>query len=96
MDLKDILETEKTMHNAWRKRAEEAESALSECLRLLRILAGGTNTSCAYCHAMLGNQHSEQCLIDLLLKEQPLESAAAVDFNSSAASKDGGFLERFG
>jgi hypothetical protein len=29
-------------------------------------------------------------------EKQPLESAAAVDFNSSAASKDGGFLERLG
>jgi transcriptional regulator with XRE-family HTH domain len=28
--------------------------------------------------------------------EQPLESAVADDFNSSAASKDGSFLERFG
>jgi hypothetical protein len=27
---------------------------------------------------------------------QPLKNTAAVDFNSSAASKDGGFLERYG
>lgn len=31
-----------------------------------------------------------------LASEQPLKSAAAVDFNSSAASKDGSFLERLG
>ncbi len=30
----------------------------------------------------------------LMSEQQPLESAAADDFNSSAASKDGGFLER--
>lgn len=32
----------------------------------------------------------------LASEEQPLESAVADDFNSSAASKDGGFLERLG
>lgn len=62
-ELKNALETEKTMHQAWRKRALEAEISLSECLSLLRTLAGGTNTTCAFCHAMLGNQHAEQCRI---------------------------------
>jgi hypothetical protein len=78
INLEAKYQTEQTMHQAWRKRAEEAELTLSNCLTLLIILAGGRNSCCAYCEAIYGTQHSEQCLI-----AQTLKSASAVDFNSS-------------
>lgn len=78
-DWKARHDTEQTMHNAWRKRAEEAELREAEYLRVLTLFAGGMNTSCADCEAVLGNRHSEQCLIwKTISGTQPTASASAL------------------
>lgn len=44
-----------------------------------------------------GGCNEFKCVCDRFVHaEHSLENANAVDFNSSAASKDGGFLERLG
>lgn len=58
-------------------------------------------THCDFCEnrVFFINENNEAYCLNCCIEaneEQPLESAVAVDFNSSAASKDGGFLERLG
>ena len=67
VDWKMRHDTEQTMHAAWRKRAEEAELRENRYLKVLRSLAGGMNTSCAWCETIFGYEHTEECQIALLL-----------------------------
>ena len=77
-----------------------AENVLSDLDRLVTneqsLENDETGLSLEYCQTVNSQLEKKFRVERELAEKHPLESADAVDFNSSAASKDGGFLERFG
>lgn len=67
------------------------------CENTVYLISENNEAYCLACSIEATENGFRKALNELECEEtQPLESAVAVDFNSSAASKDGSFLERLG